>query len=72
MHLCTGLPSVSLICNIVFGLSDELLLEEDSSDRSCLAAEFSKAINLGSTETLAGVRRSVNISKSNSNAFIQR
>ncbi|KAI4295237.1 hypothetical protein L6164_035304 [Bauhinia variegata] len=37
--------------------SDELLLQDDGSDGSCLTTEFDRNMNLGSTEPLVGVGR---------------
>ncbi|XP_014508647.1 uncharacterized protein LOC106768171 [Vigna radiata var. radiata] len=52
--------------------SDELLLQEDGSDESCLANEFGRSINLGSTETWAGFGRFNHVSSSNAPMTMQR
>ncbi|XP_048138332.1 dual specificity protein kinase YAK1 homolog isoform X2 [Rhodamnia argentea] len=55
--------------------SDELLLEEveeESSDKSCLATEFGKVMHLSSAESLVGIRRSTNVPTSSTSSFIRQ
>ncbi|RDY02341.1 hypothetical protein CR513_14211, partial [Mucuna pruriens] len=56
-----------LICQF-----DELLLQEDGSDESCLTTEFGRSMNLGSTETWAGFGRFNHVSSSNTPIIMQR
>ncbi|XP_061336819.1 dual specificity protein kinase YAK1 homolog [Gastrolobium bilobum] len=52
--------------------SDELLLQEDGSDESCLTTEFGRSMNLGSTEPWAGFGRFNQIPNSSSPIIMQR
>ncbi|KAI9073823.1 hypothetical protein K1719_044225 [Acacia pycnantha] len=52
--------------------SDELLLQEDSSDGSCLATEFGRSMNIGSTEPLVGFGRFNHASSASPPISIQR
>ncbi|XP_048325580.2 dual specificity protein kinase YAK1 homolog isoform X1 [Ziziphus jujuba] len=52
--------------------SDELLLQEDASDVSCITTELSKAMGLGSAEPLDGSGRLNHWSSTNSNMNFQR
>ncbi|KAK7262736.1 hypothetical protein RJT34_30316 [Clitoria ternatea] len=52
--------------------SDELLLQEDGSDESCWTTEFSRSMNLGSTEPWAGFGRFNHVSSSNTPVVMQR
>lgn len=59
-----------------FHFSEELLLQEDGSDVSSLANEFSKSMHLGQalvpTDPLIGVRRFSRTSNASSNIPMQR
>ncbi|GAV73920.1 Pkinase domain-containing protein [Cephalotus follicularis] len=52
--------------------SDELLLQEDCSDASCITTDFSKNMHLGSAEQAVGVGRFSNALTTSSNLSFQR
>ncbi|XVF56667.1 hypothetical protein PTKIN_Ptkin06aG0138700 [Pterospermum kingtungense] len=52
--------------------SDELLLQEDGSDESCIAVDFSRGMHIGSADSSFGVGRFNHASTTNSNLSIQR
>ncbi|KAK8473922.1 hypothetical protein V6N13_042546 [Hibiscus sabdariffa] len=52
--------------------SDELLLQEDGSDESCLSAEFNRGVHIGSADSFVGVGRFNLALATSSNLSIQR
>ncbi|XP_039030188.1 dual specificity protein kinase YAK1 homolog isoform X1 [Hibiscus syriacus] len=52
--------------------SDELLLQEDGSEESCLPADFNRGMHIGSADSSVGVGRFNRLSTTNSNLSIQR
>ncbi|OMO87272.1 hypothetical protein CCACVL1_09156 [Corchorus capsularis] len=51
--------------------SDELLLQEDGSDESCVTTEFSRGLHIGSADSSVGVGRFNHVSSTSSNLSIQ-
>ncbi|KAE8733689.1 Serine/threonine-protein kinase ppk15 [Hibiscus syriacus] len=52
--------------------SDELLLQEDGSEESCLSADFNRGMHIGSADSSVGVGRFNRPSTTTSNLLIQR
>ncbi|XWS64989.1 hypothetical protein CRYUN_Cryun05aG0052400 [Craigia yunnanensis] len=52
--------------------SDELLLQEDGSDESCISADFNRGMHIGSADSSIGVGRFNRASVTSSNLSIQR
>lgn len=72
----SSVPSVDFLFNYYFLYnfcsSDELLLQEDVSDMSCIVTDFSKSVDLGSAESSGGRGRFNHLSSASSSMSSQR